>query len=212
VLNAGIRLALLLSIVPSPLWGQGFLEEFSYEGLRFSGIGADAGVVFSNSLTTEAVGGIRVDVGTFSPKVRVVFGGLYFKGQFKEDRVQEFEQRLEDLVGEPVDIGTISLADIELYLDLQYLLPRLGRLQSYLSLGFGAHVRNGNGEAIEGTFVEDALSTVAAGLSGSVGFDIVLVPQLSFMAEARGGLTSELRTLSVRGGFMYRLHRGGPSE
>jgi len=205
-LNAGIRAALLLLIAPSPLLGQGFLEEFSYEGLRLSGVGVDAGVVFSNSLTTEVVGGVRIDFGTFSPKVRVVFGGLYFKGQFKEDRVREFEQRLEDLVGESVDIGTITLSNIELYLDLQYLLPRLGRFQSYLGLGFGAHIRNGNGEAIEGTFVEDALSTVAAGLSGSVGFDVAIVPRLSFTAEARGGLTSELRTLSARGGFMYRLH------
>ena len=205
-MNAGIRAALLLLIAPSPLLGQGFLEEFSYEGLRLSGVGVDAGVVFSNSLTTEVVGGVRIDFGTFSPKVRVVFGGLYFKGQFKEDRIREFEQRLEDLVGESVDIGTITLSNIELYLDLQYLLPRLGRFQSYLGLGFGAHIRNGNGEAIEGTFVEDALSTVAAGLSGSVGFDVAIVPRLSFTAEARGGLTSELRTLSARGGFMYRLH------
>jgi hypothetical protein len=196
----------LLVLTPTPLVAQGFFEEFSYEGIRLSGIGADGGVVLSNSLTTEPIGGIRVDLGTFAPTVRVVVGGSYFKGQFKEDRLREFEQRLEDLVGEPVDIGAITLSNIEVFLDLQYLLPRLGRFQSYLGLGFGAHIRNGDGEAIEGTFVEDALSTVAAGLNGSVGLDVALIPQLSFTAEARGGLTSELRTLSVRGGLMYWLH------
>ena len=204
-MNVCIRAALLLSLTPSPLVAQGFLEEFSYEGIRFSGVGADVGVVIANSLTTEVVGGVRVDFGTFAPKVRVVLGGLYFKGQFKEDRIREFEQRLEDLVGEPVDIGSITLANLELYLDFQYLLPRVDRFQAYLGLGFGAYVRDGDGEAITGTFVEDALSTVAAGLSGSIGFDVVLIRQLSFMAEARGGLTSELRTLSARGGFLFRF-------
>jgi hypothetical protein len=204
-LNAGIRIALLLSIVPSPLFAQGFLEEFSYEGIRLAGIGADGGVVVSNSLTTEPIGGVRVDLGAFSPKVRIVVGALYFKGQFKEDRIREFERRLEVLVDGPVDIGSITLADLELYVDLQYLPPRLGRFQGFLGLGFGAHLRNGDGDAIQGTFVEDALSTVAAGLSGSLGFDIAILPQLAFTAEARGGLTSEHRTLSARGGLMYRF-------
>lgn len=204
-MNAGTRLTLLLAIVPSPVVAQGFFEEFTYEGIRLSGIGGDVGVVISNSLTTEVVGGARIDLGRFSPSVRIVAGALYFKGQYKEDRITEFEQRLEDLVGEPVDIGTITLANVELFLDLQYLLPRFGRFQSYVGLGFGAHVRDGDGQAIQGTFVEDALDTVAAGLSGSAGFDAAIMPWLSFLAEVRGGLTSELRTLSARGGLMARI-------
>jgi hypothetical protein len=39
---------------------------------------------------------------------------------------------------------------------------------------------------IAGTFVEDALDTVVAGVDGAVGLDIALVPRLALLAEVRG--------------------------
>lgn len=206
-MNAFTRLAVLL-LLPGSLSAQGFLEQFSYEGLRLAAIGVDGGFVVSNSLTTEAVGGVRLDFGTFAPRIRIVTGVSYFKGAYKDERIQVFEQRLEDLIQDPsvdVTIGAVTLANVEVYLDFQYLFPAVGPVQPYFGLGFAAHVRDGDGQAIEGTFVEDALDTVAAGLGGSVGFEVGLASWLAFLAEVRGGLTSELRTLSARGGFMVRF-------
>ncbi len=207
-MSVGTRIAVLLLLVPAPVVGQGFFDQFSYEGLRFSGVGLDVGGVWSNSLTAEVAGGVRVDYGQFAPRVRLVFGALYFKGQFNGDKIAEFEDRLGDLVASPgvtIDVGDVSLADVEVYLDLQYTAAELGRLRPYVGLGFGAHVRDGEGAAIDDTFVEDALDTVAAGVSASIGFDLAVLRQLSLTAEVRGGLTSELRTLSARAGLMFWL-------
>jgi hypothetical protein len=97
------------------------------------------------------------------------------------------------------------MANVEVFADLQYLLRTVGRVQPYVALGFGAHIRDGDGAAIDGTFVEDALDTVAAGVGAAVGIDIAILSRLAFLAEVRGGLTSELRTASARGGFMLRF-------
>lgn len=207
-MSVGIRIAAFLLLVPASAVGQGFFDQFSYEGLRFTGIGLDVGSVWSNSLTSEVGGGVRIDYGQFAPRVRLVFGALYFKGQFNDEKIAEFEDRLADLVPDPgvtIDVGSVSLADVEVYIDLQYTPVQLGRVRPFVGLGFGAHVRNGQGAAIDDTFVEDALDTVAAGVSASIGFDLAVLRQLSLTAEVRGGLTSELRTLSARGGLMFWL-------
>jgi len=68
---------------------------------------------------------------------------------------------------------------------------------------------HGAGRAIEGTFVEDALDTVEAGLNVTAGTAVALARSLQLTAELRGSVTSELRTLAARGGFMVRLPRRG---
>lgn len=208
-MRVGISLVCCLCCLARPVAAQSFWEQFSYDGLRFAGIGVEAGTVLSNSITTEAVGGLRVDFGTIAPRVRVVVGGSYFRGDFKPERIAEWEARLQDvLVGcscDSVSVGTISQSNIEVFLALQYLIPPVGRLQPYGGLGFSAHIRDGDGAAIDGTFVEDALDTVAAGLDAAIGFELAVLTRLSLLAEGRGVLTSELRSFSARGGLMVRF-------
>jgi hypothetical protein len=193
----------------SPVVAQSFWEQFSYDGLRFAGIGVEFGGVLSNSITSEPIGGLRVDFGAIAPRVRVVVGGSYFRGSFKPERVAEFEQRLEDvLVGcgcDSIVVGPLTQANAEVFLSLQYLIPPVGRIQPYGGLGFSAHIRDGDGAVIDDTFVEDALDTVAAGIDGAAGVDVAILRRLTLMIEARGVLTSELRSLSVRGGLMLRF-------
>jgi hypothetical protein len=208
-LRAGISIGCLLLLAASPARGQTFLEEFSYDGLRFTGVGVEAGAVFSNSITTELIGGLRADLGVIAPRVRVVVGGSYFKGSFKPDRIARFEQRLQEVLTscacDSLSIGNITQSNIELFLALQYLFPSLGRVQAYAGAGFSAHIRNGDGAVIKDTFVEDALDTVAAGLDGSVGLEVGVIRGVAVLAELRGVLTSELQSLSARGGLMFRF-------
>jgi len=70
------------------------------------------------------------------------------------------------------------------------------------------HVRNGSGAAINGTFMEDALDVITAGLNGTMGFEFNLSPAWRFTVDGRGVLSSGLRSVSLRTGVMYRLPGG----
>jgi hypothetical protein len=75
-------------------------------------------------------------------------------------------------------------------------------------LGVSIHVRNGSGAAINGTFVEDALDEIGAGLNATLGAEFHLTPAWRFTLDGRGTLSSGLSTVSLRGGLMYRLKAG----
>jgi outer membrane protein W len=195
-------------LLPGSAWAQGFWDQFSYEGIRFSAIGVEAGAMWSNRLTTEPVGALRVDFGNFAPKVRVLLSTTYFKGQFRQEEIDEFERQLEEIVDDTtvtIDVGTISWADFGLALDFHYLFEPGRRVRPYAGMGVGIHFRNGDGEAINGTIVERALDMVDVGIIGSLGFEIGLTKSLVLTADARGEATTELLTASVRGGLSYRI-------
>jgi len=209
-LSKGIRLVLVLMLCPQLAAAQGFLEQFSYEGLRLSGIGFEFGGVASDRLTREYSGAVRIDCGRIAPKVRVLIGAAYFRGEFNPTEIGKFEHGLERVVqdqppGFTIEVGSITWSDVEADLDLQYVLEAGGRITNYVGIGFAAHIRNGTGTAIDDTFVEDALDTIDAGLNMSWGAAIELFPVLHFTIDLRGGLTSELRTAAARAGLMFRV-------
>lgn len=211
-MTAGIRVALALLLAPAPLAAQGFLERFSYEGLRLSGVGIEFGVVASDRLTSEPTAALRVDYGFIAPNTRLLFGVAYFKGEFSADEIAKFEARLRGVVRDPtsdftIDVGSISLADIAGSIDLQYMFNPGGEVTPYLGLGLGVHVRNAAGLAIEGTFVDDALGTIAAGAAVSAGLEVTMTRWLRLTTDLRGEVTGELRTFTARGGLMFRFPR-----
>ena len=208
--NKALPIAAALFLASGPATAQGFLEQFSYEGLGFSGIGFDIGPVGSDRLTTEVSGGVRLDYGMIAPRVRVMFGANYFKGDLSQEEILRFEAQLLQNVQDPtgdamVDIGEITWSNLEATLDLQYLFPSGPRFLTYIGLGIGAHLRNGSGTAIENTFVEDALDTIAASADLTLGMDFVLSGNVLFTTDVRGTMSSELIMASARVGFMYRI-------
>jgi hypothetical protein len=199
--------------VPGPLAAQGFFDEFSYDGLGFAGIGLVVGPIASDRVTTEVSGGLQIDFGMFAPKVRVMFGLNYFKGQLKQSEIDTFQNKLLEVVTDPtgdatIDLGQITWSNLAATLDLQYLFATGTRYAAHVGAGLGAHIRNGNGAAIDGTFVEDALDTIAASADLSVGFQFAVSPRLHLTTDFRGSLSSELLSGSARGGFMYRFQTG----
>lgn len=201
-----------LVFLAPPLSAQQIFDQFSYEGLRFSGIGVEFGAVGSNRLTAEPTGAVRVDYGYIAPNIRLLFGLAYFKGDFDSESIAEFETRLRGVVDDPtgdfaIDVGTISLADLEASLDLQYVAPFTNRVVPYIGLGIAIHFRNGSGTAIDGTFVDDALDTIAAAGTVSAGTHLALAGPVFLTADLRAALSSELRTLTGRGGLMIRVPR-----
>ena len=203
---------MLLVLTPAPLAGQGFLERFSYEGLGLSGIGVDAGAVISDRLARDLTASLRIDYGMIAPKVRTLLGVSYFRSRFNDDEIRSFEERLEALVSDPsvsISVGDITWTNVTFDLDLQYVFGPERRVTPYLGLGIGVHVRNASGAAIEGTFVEDALDNVAAGLNASTGAEITVARNVRLTLDVRGLLTSELLATTARAGVMLRFPRGG---
>lgn len=218
-MHAGTRIALLILVLgPGTARAQGILEQFSYEGLRLTGLGAEFGAVLSDRLVRTPAVALRVDYGMIAPEVRLMFGASYFRGDFNDGEIAKFETRLRGVIlpRDPsyvfdVNVGRIALTDVEASAVLEYPFFVRSRVETYVGLGGSVHVRNGSGDAIDDTFVEDALDTVAAGALVSVGGRLTLSGRLQVTMDMSGGLTSELRTLSARAGLMYRFPAGGGS-
>ena len=208
-----VRLAfaiVCLTVYPSNrLASQGVLNQFSYDNLRLSGIQADVGLLGASELTGSTVGGLRVDYGRIAPHVRLLLGLSYFHSQFDQASRTRFERRLDSIVNpgttDNINLGRIALSDIIGDIDFQLVFPQGNGITAYLGTGISIHARNGSGVAINGTFVEDALDVITAGLNGTMGFEFNLSRAWRFTVDGRGVLSSGLKTVSLRTGIMFRL-------
>lgn len=210
---AGAMFLVLSNLPTVQLSAQGVLNEFSYENLRLSGIQLDVGVLGANQLTGATVGGLRLDFGRIAPRVRLLLGLSYFKSEFDQESRTKFEQAIDSIVIDPsgddtINVGRIALGDFVGDIDFQYVFPQGHGITAYVGTGLSIHLRNGSGSTIDGTFVEDALDVVTAGLNGTIGFEFNLTRAIRFTLEGRGVLSSGLQTASLRTGFMYRLPGG----
>jgi len=193
------------------LSAQGFLSKFSYDNLKPSGLQLDLGPVGGNNIRGTLTGGLRLDYGFIAPHVRVLLGVSYYKADFSSAARTRFEQRLDSIVNpgtnDAINLGRIRWSDVTGDVDLQYVLS--GRsVTTYLGIGLGAHIRHGSGPAINGTFVQDALNSVTAGLNGTIGTEVG-ARRWRFTLEARGVLSSGVSTASLRSGVMYRWAGAG---
>src|SRR5438128_2535520 len=203
-------LVMFLAVRPSGrLAAQGVLNQFSYDNLRFSGIQLDVGPLGASDLVGATVGGLRVDYGRIAPKVRLLLGLSYFHSRFDQQAINRFERRLDSIVNpsthDSINLGRISLSDLIGDVDFQFVFPQSHGITAYLGTGVSIHVRNGSGAAINGTFLEDALDVITAGLNGTMGFEFNVSPAWRFTLDGRGVLSSGLRTASLRTGIMYQF-------
>ena len=197
----------------SRLAAQSVLAQFSYDSLRPSGLQADLGALGASRLRGTIVGGVRLDYGYIAPHVRVLLGLSYFKGSFDQQAIAELTRKLRSVVDDPdsnftIDVGRITWSDLTGDLDLQYVLPQGPSVTAYLGAGLGVHLRNGSGKAINGTFVEDALDGVSVGLNGTLGAEFAVGPHWRLTLEGRGVVSTDLSTVSLRAGVMYRFRAG----
>jgi len=216
-LHAGTKslVLLLLFAAAGPVAAQGILDEFTSEGLRFSGFGADIGGTWSDRLDATVSASLRADFGFVAPRLRPMLAVSLARSEYAEDEIRTLEERLTAVVVDPtgqarVEIDSITLTNVTVDLDLQYLFLS-GRVIPYAGLGLGVHLRNAAGDAITGTIVEDALQAIVAAVNGTVGVEVQVAPRVRLTAEARGVAASGLLALSARAGVMMRFPaRGGP--
>jgi hypothetical protein len=200
---------LLLAVYPSSrLTAQSVLEQFSYDNLKPSALQLDIGPLGGNNIRGALVGGLRLDYGLIAPHVRVLLGLSYYKADFSSEARARFEQRLKSVVIDPsgddtINLGRITWSDVTGDVDLQYVLPQSRTVTAYMGVGIGAHLRHGSGAAINGTFVQDALNEITAGLNGTIGTEIG-AGNWRVTVEGRGVLSSGVSTASLRTGVAYR--------
>ena len=204
--------ALLTAVPPVRLTAQSVLEQFSYDNLKPSALQLDIGPVGGNNIRGALVGGLRLDYGLIAPHVRVLLGLSYYKADFSSEARARFEQRLKSVVIDPtgddtINLGRITWSDVTGDVDLQYVLPQSRTVTAYMGIGIGAHLRHGSGAAINGTFVQDALNEITAGLNGTIGTEIG-AGKWRVTVEGRGVLSSGVSTASLRTGVAYRWGAG----
>ena len=206
------------------LWGTPLaaqdLADFDYENLSFRAIGLDLGWILPDRVEPDVSVGVRLDLGYLGPGVRIVPRVGYWSSRMKDAEVRELEERVNQLVdrqspgGTPpadVDLGRIDWPDVTLGVDGHVVWSVPLGLLTYLGGGASAHILNGAGEAVDGTFVEDLLDRVTAGVNVHSGVEIPL-GDMRLYGELRYELLDDLRYGEVRVGAQYMFGPAAPGE
>ena len=106
-----------------------------------------------------------------------------------------------------VRLGKMSVSDISLGAEARWNPIRRGvvggTVRPFLGAGVAAHAVNVEGAGLGDSFVEDGLDQITAGLVGSAGADVVILPNFQLTMLARYDLFSGVRHPTVRAGFSY---------
>jgi hypothetical protein len=195
-------LALVMLAVPAEAGAQK-LEEYDYENLGLKAIGAD--IVWVNAKDAKgAVGfGFRADLGFLGPYVRVVPRFAHWKSDIEDQSVARFEQNLEELCTPPgctIELGELKRDYWIVGLDFQWTLPSV-MVAPYLGAGADLYVLDDSGQAIKGTFLDDAV--VTAGLSAVAGLQANVATHLRLRADIRGTLVTSASNVAIYAGLDY---------
>ena len=211
--GSGALLLAALIVAPGGLAAQA-LADYDYENLSFRGFGLEGGWIFPNNVEPTYTLGGRIDLGFLGPGLRIVPTVLYWSSDLEEGEVAELESRLESLVDSQSPPGTppasvvlspIEWRDVVIGLDAQFVWSLPGPVLSYLGSGVSAHILNGKGPAIDGTFVEDLLDSVRAGINVHAGLEYAAHDRFRIYGEGRGEALDDLAYLELRLGGRFFL-------
>ena len=196
------------------------LADFDYENLAFRGFGLEAGYVWPNKVEPTASYGVRMDLGYLGPGLRVAPSITYWSSRMKAREVGELEGRLNGLIartqpggpGVPVSLGLIEWSDLALALDAHVVWRVPHGFLTFAGAGASVHFLNGAGDAIAGTFVEDLLDSVSAGVGLQAGLEVPVTDNLRVYGAGRLELLEDLRYGALRGGLQFHFGGAVPGE
>lgn len=185
------------------------LADYDYENLVFRGVGFDVGAVWPSNLKSATSYRLRVDLGYLGPGLRIVPTLTYWSSTMENSEIQAFEEQL----GGGVDLGEIDLSDLALGVDAQVVWTTPIDLLTYLGAGVGIHALNGQGDAIDDTFIEDLFDSFMPGVSLLGGVEYGLGTRLRIYGEGRYTIVSDITYPAVTIGaalmFPARVQGGG---
>jgi len=195
------------------------LADFDYENLSFRGVGLEVGYLVPSRVEATPSIGLRMDLGYLGPGVRILPGFSYWKSTFKDSEVGELEDRVASLVADqvggpppPVDLGTIDWSDIVLSLDAQVVWRVPFDVLTFAGMGASVHMLDGDGAAINGTFVEDLLDSVTAGVNLHAGLEYPVAQRFRVYSQGRYEVMGDLQYFEVRLGAQIMTGRPAPGE
>jgi hypothetical protein len=198
------------------------LADFDYENLSFRGIGLEFGhLVAPSRVEPEPTYGVRFDLGYLGPGVRITPSITWWESRMERGEVRALEERVDALANrslppgaEPVavDLGEITWSDLVLGVDAHVVWSVPYGFLTYVGLGAAAHIQNGSGPAVDDTFVEDLLDSVAAGFNVHTGLEYPLGERLRVYGAARYELMGDLRYAELRLGTQIMFGPSAPGE
>lgn len=195
------------------------LADFDYENLSLRGFGFEWGYLYPSRVDPTESYGLRIDLGYLGPGLRIVPSVTYWKAPFQAAEIEELEDRVAGLVqaqsGGPaptVDLGTIEWSDVAIGVDAQVMWSIPFNFLSFAGLGVAAHVMNGSGAAIDGTFVEDLLDSVTAGFNLHAGLEYPVSDRFRLNGQGRYEVLGDLQYFHIRFGAQIMIGANAPGE
>ncbi len=192
------------------------LADFDYENLSFRGVALEWGYLWPSRVEPVQTVGLRMDMGYLGPGLRILPNLGYWSGPFEAGEVTELEERVAELVvrqtGEPapeVDLGGIDWTDVRVGLDAQVVWRVPYDILTFAGAGAAAHILNGDGAALNGTFVEDLLDSVTAGFNLHAGLEYPLNERVRLYGQGRYEVLGDLQYAQLGTGLQIMI--GGPA-
>lgn len=195
------------------------LADFDYENLTFRGFGAEWGYMYPSRVENTHSYGVRMDLGYLGPGLRIVPSVMYWSSPLKASEVQELEGSVETLIDQQidgpspsVDLGSIQWSDVAVGVDAQVVWRVPFGVLTYAGLGGAVHVLNGDGAAINGTFVEDLLDSWTPGMNLHLGAEYLLGERLRVSSQGRYEVLGDLQYFQIRLGGQFMIGESHPGE
>lgn len=195
------------------------LADLDYEHLSFRGVGVDWGYLWPTRIEPAQGVGLRFDLGYAGPGLRIMPHLSYWSSPLEQGEITELEDRIEALItaqsGSPspqLDLGTIEWRDIAIGVDAHVVWDSLLDVLTYGGLGVTAHILDGDGNAIAGTFIDDLLDSVTAGVNLHFGMEYPVTQGMRVYGVSKYEVMSDLQFFTARAGLQIMVGPNAPGE
>lgn len=195
------------------------LADYDYTNLAFRGAALSYGYIWPTKVASTPVYGLRLDLGYLGPGVRIAPTLSYWSSDMRAGELNQLADRINALpalqqAGVTLtgsDLGPVRWSDLALDVDGEWVVTTPVGVLTYAGVGLGVHALSGRGGAIEDTFVEDLLDTIAPAITGLVGLEYRLGQRFRVFGEMRVTAMGDLQFGELRAGgaLMVPGRRGG---
>jgi hypothetical protein len=195
------------------------LADLDYTNLAFRGFGFDFGYIWPTRVEPTGAASLRLDMGYAGPGLRILPSVTYWSSPLEGREIRKLEDRIGQLIadqtggGAPaLDLGRIRWHDVAVGVDAHIVWSTLFGFLTYGGLGVTAHVLDGDGSAIAGTFIDDLLDSVTAGLNLHFGVEYPVSRRFRLYSVGKYEVMSDLQYFNVRAGWQIMTGPNAPGE